>query len=228
MDYEDIVDYAVSYTWIDIDYNDALVYVKKRRNFVVSRLQMDNEDFFWDTKKANLGALQNEYTLPVSTPADWGYLSLKRVEVKYKSSDTYRRVDPGNALPTLSNASADYIGITQSNQFYEIKDGSMFLYPTPTEAVTDGLVIRVTENLPDITVASIENDFFGQRSELRNFVQVIADWLVADLYGKSRQYDDKAIAEQDFSSHLMLMMKTVSNRGNSIITAQEPDLSHLM
>lgn len=56
---------------------------------------------------------------------------------------------------------------------------------------------------------------------------MIADGLVADLYGKSRQYDDKAIAEQDFSSAVLLMIKTASNRGNNVITDQMPDLSHL-
>lgn len=228
MDYEDIVDYAIDYTGIDIEYAAALKYVQKRRNFVVSKLQMLNEDFFWDTKKTNLVANQNEYNLPTSTADDWGYLSLKRVEVKFKSTDNYREVVSSDELPTLSLDSADYVAVNGVKPFYEIKDGSIFLYPTPTEAVVDGLVIRNTQNLPDITVSSVENDFFGQRTELRTFVQVIADGVAADLYGKSRQYDDKNIAEQDFINHLNLMIKTVSNRWNNIITAQEPDLSHLM
>jgi len=227
MDYEDIVDYAVDYTGIDISYASALKYVNKRRNFVISKLQILNEDFFRDTKKTNLIAEQNEYNLPTSTSADGWYLSLKRVEIKYKSTDEYREVVPSDTLSTLKYDGADYISANQANPFYEIKDGSIFIYPTPSEAITDGLVIRNTQNLPDITVASTEWDFFGQRTELRTFVQLIADGLIADLYGKSRQYDDKAIAEQDFVNHLSLMIKTVSNRGNNIITDQMPDLSHL-
>lgn len=87
-------------------------------------------------------------------------MSLKRVEVKYKDSSEYREVISSDELPTLSKNSADYSAVNEAEPFYEIKDGSIFLYPTPTEAVVDGLVIRYTKNLPDITVASVEGDFF--------------------------------------------------------------------
>lgn len=70
MDYEDIVDYAIDYTGIDITYDKALKYVKKRRNSVVNRIQILNEDFWRDTSKTTLVVGQNEYNLPTSTAED--------------------------------------------------------------------------------------------------------------------------------------------------------------
>ena len=82
-------------------------------------------------------------------------------------------------------------------------------------------------NLDDVTVSSIELDIFWGHTEMRQFIQLISDWICADLYGSNRQYQDKQLAEQDFQINLSRAIRNLSDRGNSIITQQEPDLSIL-
>lgn len=50
---------------------------------------------------------------------------------------------------------------------YQLKNGSIYIYPTPTEDITDGLKIEGFVNLPDVTVSSTEADIFGENTALR-------------------------------------------------------------
>jgi len=111
---------------------------------------------------------------------------------------------------------------------YQLKNGSIYIYPTPTENIADGLMVEWFVNLPDVTVTSTEEDIFGENTELRNFTQVIAEGLCADLYKRSRQYDDKSIAEADYRQSLNEHMRTIANRGNSVVIQEDADLSSIM
>lgn len=222
--YENIVDYATAHTGVSITYADALKYVQKRRNEIVENIRAKLwENFFYKTYYTDIVSGTNQYDIPTSSSTDGRIINIKRIEVKEKSTNTYRTYIPWNIREIEST---DYLE-TESPYIYEIRNNSIFLYPTPTESITAWLFIEWEVNLPDITVSSVELDIFGWHTEMRQFIQLISDWLCADLYSSNRQYQDKAIAEQDFQISLSRMIRNISDRWNSIITQQEADLYQL-
>lgn len=222
--YQDIVDYATEHTWVSITYAKALKYVQKRRNYIIESIRAKFwENFFYKTYYTNIVAGTNQYDIPTSSASDWRIINIKRVEVKLLWTDTYRAYIPWDIRDIESTDSL----AVNSQYLYEIRNNSIFLYPTPTESITDWLFIEWLVNLPDMSVSSIEEDIFGWHTEMRQFIQLIMDWLCADLYASNRQYNDKSIAEQDFLIDLSRAMRNLSDRGNSIINQEEPDLSIL-
>ncbi len=219
MDYEDIVDYAVEHTGININYAKALKYVKKRRNFIVDYIRNKiNSRYFYKTSYTNLVSWQQSYDIPQSDNLGW-LLNIKRVEIKYKSTDTYRTLIEWDYRENISDDDLQ----NNSKSMYELRWWKIFIYPTPTESVIEWLFIEWEENLADITVASTEWQIFGGRTELRAFNQVVADGIISDFYASNRQYDDVNYAENEFQKNLSTMIRTISNRWNEIITDGEPD-----
>jgi len=223
MDYQDIVDYATEHTWIDITYAKALKYVQKRRNYILDCIRSKLwEKYFYQTYYTDIVAWQNEYTLPVSSSTSGNVLNVRRVEVKQKSTDIYRKYIVWDDRDLQST---DYLE-KANTWIYELRWLSIFLYPTPLESVTQWMFIEWVINLSDITVSSIELDIFWWHTELRQYIQLIADWLCADLFASNRQYDDKQIAENDYQTNINNMIRSISNRGNSIISEWLPVLDH--
>lgn len=90
--------------------------------------------------------------------------------------------------------------INVSNAFYAVRDSSIILFPTPNESITGGLVMRAITTLKDIEESTIESEIFAGHSELRQYVQLVAEGLCVDLFGRARQYDDKAQAQQEYDT----------------------------
>lgn len=219
MDYEAIVDYAVDHTWISKTYANALKYVQKRRNSIVNAIRNKiSTRYFYKTSYTNIVAWQHSYDIPTSDSLG-GLLNIKRIEAKFKTTDTYRKLIEWDYRENISDDDLQ----NNSKVMYELRSGKIYIYPTPTENVTNWLYIEWEVNLPDLTVASTEWQIFGGRSELRDFNQVVADWVVADLYASNRQYDDYNYAEGEFQKSLSAMLRTISNRWNEIITDWDPD-----
>lgn len=225
MDYQDIVDYAVDHTWVNITYDKCLKYAKKRRNQIVNIIKSKVDEYYFnDIYFTDLIAWQNEYTIPQSNATDWGVLLIERPEAKLKSTDDYRSLLKSQTKPWYAT---DYISDKEYNPFYQIRWGSIFIYPTPTENITNGLRIEAKTNLPDITTSSIEADMYGEHTELRDFIQLIADWVVVDLYASTRNYTDKQYAEAEYNTSIQEMIKTIWGRSNIVWYETQPDLSHL-
>jgi hypothetical protein len=56
-------------------------------------------------------------------------------------------------------------------------------------------------------------------------VQIVAEGVCADLYGRSRQYDDKAQAEAEYDKGIAKMIKAMGNRTKMVDLEVMPDLS---
>ena len=222
--YQEVVDYSVEHTGVSITYAKALKYFNRRRNYIIDCIRSKTwEYFFHKTYYSNLVAGQNQYTLPTSSSTNWGILVVKRVEIKILWTDTYRNYIEWD---TRSIESTDELEVN-SKYIYEIRNNSLFLYPTPTESITDWIFIEWVVNLPDCTESSIELDIYWWHTELRQYINLISLWLNADLYSSNRQYSDKQIAEQEFMEWIQKMMKNVWDRWNSVIHQEEPDLYDL-
>lgn len=120
-----------------------------------------DEDYFWDRFYTDLVANQNEYTLKSGSSTARGMNKVKRVEIKYADTDTYRTVAP---LDTVANykESTDFLEsqVSKSSPFFDIVDNSIMIYPTPTANMTAGLYIEATSSLIDLTTSDAETLVF--------------------------------------------------------------------
>jgi hypothetical protein len=123
-----------------------------------------DEDYNWDYFTSNIVSWQSEYVLPEVAFDASGILKVKEVYVAY-TGDTY---DDGS----LEYAKAVQVGQSElkkgwhyymNNQdiyypIFYVADRSIFLAPTPTEAIINGLMVRGIKNIPDYTTATTEAD----------------------------------------------------------------------
>lgn len=92
---------------------------------------------------ADLAASQQDYALPATG------LQIKRVEITYDNSSWYR-VEPmdineyGKATSQSTNITGDF---SKDAPYYDIQYNSIFLYPVPDAAVTNGLKIWVSREV---------------------------------------------------------------------------------
>lgn len=93
-----------------------------------------------------LVANQQDYVFPA------GILKVLRVEVQYTTGGVWEKAEPfhlkerGRPLDTTTVA-ADF---STSKPFYEVKYGSVWLYPIPSAAVTGGLKIWFKREVSDV------------------------------------------------------------------------------
>lgn len=223
MNSQAIVDYAIKHTWLSISTTDALPYLNKRRNQITDTIKEKiNKWYFWEEFTTNIIAWQREYTLPTSDYDTEWVQAVDRVEVKLSNTMEYRELINDQLL--LWSYEEEWAR-NKNYPFYTVKDSSIILFPTPDESVTDWLVLYATTTLKDIEESTIESEIFGWHTELRQYIQLIADWLCIDLYARARQYDDKNIAQQDYDINIQRMIKAIGNRTKTISYEKMPDLS---
>lgn len=119
-------------------------------NTIVSQV---NEDFFYNEWFTNTVAWQREYVLPIKSGATAWLKKLLSVSMYKTASDTsYIKLDENR----LTNLEYDVNKYSTEQQFYYIADNSVFIYPTPSESVTNGLKLYWVCNLWDIATSGSE------------------------------------------------------------------------
>jgi len=115
---------------------------------------MDGWDFKGEIGTASLVANQQEYTFPTDI------LKIKRVEITYDGTNWYTAQPMdinmrANATDTTSIAN----DFNKTNPYYDAYDNSMFLYPIPDAAVTNGLKIWYEKEADELSAATDEPTF---------------------------------------------------------------------
>lgn len=183
------------------------------------------DNFFYEYKIADLVAGQNEYTFPVASASADGIKKVLGVEVKRSDTDSYHRMTQGSNLATNQTLEELSANTSKSNGLYEIQDSSIFLYPTPAEAVTNGLKAQVILTLKDISDTSTEAEIFPWHSELRTRHHVIALAMKPYIFGEFGMYNEKAIAQQEAEKEILKMVRSISPRYKGVVIWQLPNLS---
>lgn len=97
----------------------------------------------------NLVANQQSYILPPTT------FEIKRLEISYDGTNSVK-VSPFDVgergIATASNAIGDF---SQSEPYYDLQAGALFLYPIPTANVTAGLKIWISRGPFEFTSAEL-------------------------------------------------------------------------
>lgn len=183
------------------------------------------DNFFYDYLTADLVAWQNEYTFPVASASTDGVKKILSIETKRSDTDSYHKLTQGSNLNTNNTLTELSANTNKSNGLYEIQDSSIFIYPTPTVAVTNGLKSQVILTLKDISDTSTEAEIFPWHSELRTRHHVIALAMKPYIFGEFGMYNEKAIAQAEAEKEISKMVRSISPRYKGVVEWQMPDLS---
>lgn len=230
MDVADIFDMArenaYSSEW---NYTDAtlLKYVNKRYHQIETAITRSvNEDYFYDIYTTDLVNWQNEYSFESATATSSWMVKILSAGIKLTSETPYyKRITP---YPT--DTFYEYIDelaatTPATDAFCTLKNGSIFIYPTPSEDVTDWFKVEVVKTLKDLITSSVEADIFPWNSELRNYHYIIALWVAADIFALSWMTQEKIMKEQEFQQELQKMLSEIWDRFDSDVTSVLPDWS---
>lgn len=182
------------------------------------RAEIDPE-FRWDIFTADLIADQHEYTLQGATSTQQWVLGIRRAEVKRSDDNTYLDLVRKWTLDDQSS-STGYVSanLPTVQGFYDVKDGSLFIFPTPTETVLSGLKIHAMVTLVDLLAWGAESTIFPKHTELRNYHHVIGLWA-QEFILKQRNVKEKG---------LYLDAKTNYENGKALIKSHLLTGTHIM
>lgn len=184
------------------------------------------EDFFWNKYTTDTVANQNEYVLKSPTSTVIWMKKVKRVEMKFTDTDTFRTVVSADTLSNYSN-SEDWLQTYQdkSNPIYTVSDNSIFIYPTPTNSINDGLVIWTLNSQVDLTTAGVETDIFPWNQQLRDFHHLLALWAKQYVYQARGQINEKNDARNEYEAEKQKMISYLQGRIEWVVEWKLPDLS---
>jgi hypothetical protein len=185
---------------------DALLDLNNRLQILYSRIQTEvDEGYFWNYATANTVVSQAEYVTDVV-----GSLKINQVDgisVKYKSTDAgYTKLKPV-AFESLDFDMAEYATFT-GEPFYFMKDQSIFIFPSPTEAVTSGFKIFSINQPADVTYAGVEADIKLQP----RWHQIAVYGMCADYWYANGKEDKGNLWESKFTTAGDTMIKSMKNR----------------
>lgn len=202
-------------TTSNVDATTILRYVNIAYHTVENEIcEKVNEDYFWDIFTTSTVADQNEYVLQANSSTVVGVKKVNRVEVKRKTADEYMEVLRADAIQNYKTSDAR-LQANASNPFYEFREGSIFLYPTPTESVTNWLKIYWVKSLIDLVAWSAETTIFPNHSELRQFHQIVALGAIPYVL-RHRNVDTSLVnnAQIQYENELYKMITVLNSKYN--------------
>jgi len=191
-------------------------------DFVGRIIDEVDEDFFWDSSVDDAVAGQSEY--PVETTSWYNIIDINKIFIRYNTTDTYpikaRRVSPA----TLDKH-PDYYSANQSkaDPIYYVQDNSIFLYPAPTETITDGLQIY-TINEP------LALEIWGTETTIKipkRFHRVLVIGLKQYIYSFLGKLNEKNDAINEYEQAVQKAVQQLRDRDQGEIIDTMPNLSHL-
>lgn len=177
--------------------------------FVYSRMQEDirkkvDGEYFTYTYTANIVEDESKYLLPQADSTTPWVLKIIEVAILEKSTDEF-------FTPIYERGTkhvdwfTDYEAENATAPYYDKRNGYLYLYPTPTENITDWLKILASVTLPDLETTTVEANIFPNHQQLRQFRNVIVSWLMTQIYWITGDTEMKQIAKQEFEADLQQM-----------------------
>jgi len=183
------------------------------------------QEYFWDILTFDTVANQAEYTLQTITGTTQEVDKISKIEIKFNSNDSYHTLVRGGT-DSQSNFSDEYLGdnTPQSKSFWQYRDGSIFVYPTPTGAVTSGGRIYANLTLADITALSTADDIFPNHPELVNWHHVVAMGAIPFMMRHRNVKDSNDIKDaiELYEYELEKMIKHLNTKYDSYVQGELP------
>jgi len=204
----DTVDYPTTDADADIDL--------RYQELVDEIVSVTKWDYFWDKWETDTVVDQSEYVAEKLgiAPDDLDIKKVNKVFIKYSENDTiWTRVRYQN--PWALAKHPDYYAVNQvaTDPFFYIQDTSIFIFPAPTEVITDWLELFVIHKPAEITTDSTEADI-----EIpTQFHKLISDWLRIDIYLSQWLENEAQIAQARYDTWIRAMIMIMKERYNQPI-----------
>lgn len=226
-------------TWLDLTNTtvDDVTVVQQLRYANLTYHDLENsiindvrEDYFWDIITENTEVNKSEYTLPDLDTSNTWVNRIQRVELKYKSTDTYHtKLRPWTIRNYLNN-STEYVEseISSLDWQYEVKEWSLLVYPAPSEAITWGLKVHVIKTLIDLVSWWAETTVFPNQSKLKHYHILIAIGMKKYIYRQLQKFNEADNAEAEYEREKKKMIDYLNGRITEPLYWENPDGSSLM
>lgn len=226
-----ISDFRLLSWWTDTNQlsdANALILANKIYRDIINKIKVKvKEDFFYDYWKVdNTVVWQEEYRLPIRNDSTWvaWCTKLKGVSIMYNDTDTeYTKANP----QTQANLDKDLMyykdNQDSSQPFFIVADYSYFVYPAPTTAISDGIILYWISD-----PANLQSGWDEASIKIPlEYHDLLPIWMVY-LYYKSRNLiAEKNDAYNEYKLSLNEMIEELSDRVEVAVTSQMPNLSHL-
>ena len=198
------------------DWLDALNIVSNEVNNSLAEMK---EDYFWDRFFTDTVSWQSEYDIE-QWLVQWAWIlpkisvnikEINKLFVKYDpTSDYYTRVDRQN--PSILWEDMEYYKDKQvkNRPFFYVQDRSLFIYPAPTEVVTDGLKMNAIYNPPEIEYTDSES-FLSLQPNKHYIYSLGMEW---QIYKSQWKINEAQAAESIFSKKLTEYLSFLRSRIN--------------
>ena len=227
MQVDNIITLSRTLTHTDSDQisdSQALDYLNIVYKKIASEIVMKiDEDYFWDIFETDTVANQNEYVLPLANNLTAWFKKITRVELKYSATDSARTLVSSDTIANYKDT-VDRLDndISTANAFYDIKDGSIFIYPAPKQAVTDWLVINAITTLVDLVSWGSESSIYPNNSELREYHDVLAVWMKQYIFSQQWLINEKNDAINEYRLVLDQLLDTLKDRYFNAVETELP------
>jgi len=230
MTVDNILDLARTITHtndVQVKPTQALQYANIIYQKVANRIISDiDEDFFWDSFLADTAIDRNEYKLQAASATTAWMKKVQRVEVKWASTDTYSSLVNSDTLSNYPTSIGDLnTNLSTEQAFYDIKDGSVFIYPQTTAVIAEWLKIQATVTLIDLVWGWAETTIFPTNQELREYHSIISVGMKQFIYAQQWLVNEKNDAINEFENDLTRMINTIKDRVQTPVVAELPNTS---
>jgi len=184
-------------------YNDG-------RDILIDRIIQEKEDFFYDILTTDLTLGKNEYRMNKRGDLAQdgvtvlnGVAKTKSLSVKFKSTDEYY-----TKLSPKVQENLDYDEERYSETkvpFFILSDTSWFVYPTPTEDITDGLKAYVITYPKKLALTDEE-------TLPDNFSKAIRYYVFARYYESSHRTNEAELMDAKFTKEINRVGNSLSGR----------------
>ena len=163
---------------------------------IFSRLNAISKKYTWQTYRSTTIAGQSEYKIPVADSVETGLKRVLNVMVKYKSSEDYRQCKMYD-----SSTRIDSLYVDSENPYCIVRDDSVFIYPAPTEVVTDWVVAE-WQYQPFNLELTTESKYIKLKSEHHD---ILIAGLNARTFGDKQLFDKQAQSKALFEEWMKRM-----------------------
>lgn len=184
------------------------------------------EDYFWDTAKTSTVSDQSEYAIEAIIDGSDVYdiKKVKAVFIKWTSSDTkYTRLTYTDFEDYTNNRETLETTASTSTPFYCIKDESIFVFPAPTEVVSEWLQLEVIYTPLDLSSSWVEADI----ALTREYHYILTEGMKQYCYHASNKINEANNARELYEIEKRKMIEYLQERKAWDIYEEMPNITYL-
>jgi len=208
--------------WTDIDLLiDVNVAYHDMLETIINRVA---EDFFNTTFTADTVIWQSGYDLQIADATTEWYKKVKRISVKYKSTDEYFTVLKEVAFNWLELSKEYYAENTSpADAFYYLDWNQVMIFPEPSEEIVGWIRIETSVTAIDLVVGGAE----ALNKIPRQFHSILVQWTLQFQLQHLWKINEKNDAINEYQNLKNDMVTELSDRNSAPIMWLLPNLSHL-